>query len=192
MNPKVDFFFRKANKWQKEQEQLRQIALDCGMTEELKWGCPCYTYEGTNVVLIHAFRDYCAYLFFKGVLLKDTKGILIQQTKSVQAARQIRFTSSAEIAKMEKTLKAYIYEAAEVEKAGLKVVLKKTSEYEMPAEFKKHLKADAKLNAAFKALTPGRQRAYLLHFSSAKLTKTREARIEKNLPRILQGKGIDD
>ena len=192
MNPKVDFYFNKPTKWQKEIEKLRDIALDCGLNEELKWGCPCYSYKGDNIVLIHMFKDYCAYLFFKGVLLQDTKGILIQQTKNVQVARQIRFTGLAEIVKMKTTLKAYIFEAIEVEKAGLKVELKKTAEFTMPDEFKKKLAKDATLKTAFNALTPGRQRGYLLYFSSAKQAKTREDRIEKNIPKILKGKGLDD
>jgi uncharacterized protein YdeI (YjbR/CyaY-like superfamily) len=192
MNPKVDFFFNKAKKWQEELGLLRTIALDCGLNEELKWGVPCYTHQGANIVLIHAFKDYCAFLFFKGALLKDSKGLLIQQTKNVQAARQIRFTGVKEIAKMKVALKAYIHEAIEVEKAGLKVEMKKTSEFSMPEEFQKVLDKNPALNKAFKALTPGRQRAYLLYFSSAKQAKTREARIEKYTPQILRGKGLDD
>jgi uncharacterized protein YdeI (YjbR/CyaY-like superfamily) len=192
MNPKVDWYFTKNKSWQKEIETLREIALDCGLDEELKWGCPCYAYKGSNIVLIHVFKEYCAYLFFKGVLLKDTKGILIQQTKNVQGARQVRFTSVQEIVKMKKTLKAYIFEAIEVEKAGLKVALKETKEFEMPEEFEKKLKKSAALKKAFNALTPGRQRGYLLYFSSAKQSKTREARIEKYIPQIMSGKGLED
>jgi uncharacterized protein YdeI (YjbR/CyaY-like superfamily) len=192
MNPKVDFYFTKAKTWQEEIEKLRAIALDCGLNEELKWGCPCYTYNGNNIVLIHVFKEYCAFLFFKGVLLQDAKGILIQQTKNVQVARQIRFTNVSQIVKMKATLKAYIFEAIEVEKAGLKVELKKTSEYTMPDEFKKKLAKDATLKTAFNALTPGRQRGYLFYFSQAKQAKTREARIEKYIPKILMGKGLDD
>jgi uncharacterized protein YdeI (YjbR/CyaY-like superfamily) len=192
MNPKVDFYFIKAKKWQEELERLRMIALDCQLNEELKWGVPCYTFQKSNIVLIHAFKDYCAYLFFKGALLKDPKGILIQQTENVQAARQIRFSSVKEIVKMEKTLKAYIYEAIEVEKAGLKVNLKKTTEFKMPEEFKNKLDKNPALKTAFYALTPGRQRGYLLYFSSAKQAKTREARIEKYTKPILSGKGLDD
>ena len=192
MNPKVDFYFIKAKKWQEEIEALRAIALDCGLDEELKWGCPCYTLAGSNIVLIHVFKDYCAFLFFKGALLKDAKKILIQQTEQVQAARQIRFTGVKEITKLEKTLKAYIHEAIEVEKAGLKVPLKKTKEFPMPDEFKERLDKSKELKAAFKALTPGRQRGYLLYFSSAKQSKTREARVEKYIPYILDGKGLDD
>ena len=192
MNPKVDFYFNKAEKWQKEVEKLRSIILDCPLNEELKWGCPCYTLGKNNVVLIHSFKEYCALLFFKGALIKDTDGILIQQTKNVQSARQIRFTSLQEITKLEPTIKAYIYEAIEVEKLGLKVVLKKMSEYEVPVEFKKQLDKNAKLKTAFKALTPGRQRAYLFYFSEAKQSKTRESRIEKSIPQILKGKGLND
>jgi uncharacterized protein YdeI (YjbR/CyaY-like superfamily) len=192
MNPKVDFYFDKDTKWQKELEKLRTITLGCGLTEELKWGTPCYTFEDSNIVLIHTFKDYCALLFFKGALLKDPKGILIQQTKNVQAARQIRFTNAKEIVKLERTLKAYIYEAIEVERAGLKVTLKKVSEYNVPEEFQQQLKKNAALKTAFKELTPGRQRAYLLHFSAPKQSKTREARIEKYRKHILNGKGLND
>jgi uncharacterized protein YdeI (YjbR/CyaY-like superfamily) len=192
MNPKVDFYFKKAGKWQEEIEHLRTIALDCDLTEELKWGCPCYTFEGSNIVLIHVFKEYCAYLFFKGALLPDPKDILIQQTEHVQAARQIRFTSVQEIVKLKKTLKTYIQEAIKVEKAGLKVELKKTAEYTIPEEFQKVLNEDAHLKKAFKSLTPGRQRGYILHFSAPKQSKTREARIEKSIPGILDGKGLND
>ena len=192
MNPKVDFYFSKENKWQKEIKKLRTIVLDCGLNEELKWGCPCYTFQKSNIVLIHVFKDYCALLFFKGALLKDENGILIQQTKNVQVARQIRFTSSREITDLEPVLKAYIYEAIEVEKAGLKPKLKKTSEFKIPEEFQEKLNKNASLKKAFHALTPGRQRGYILHFSSAKQTKTREARIEKYIPQILKGKGLED
>jgi uncharacterized protein YdeI (YjbR/CyaY-like superfamily) len=166
--------------------------LDCGLEEELKWGCPCYRYNDTNVVLIHVFKEYCAFLFFKGALLNDPNGILVQQTENVQAARQMRFTNLKEIVKLEATIKAYIYEAIEVEKAGLKVTLKKTSEFTMPEEFEKRLNKNKTLRTAFESLTPGRQRAYLLHFSSAKQAKTRESRIEKYIPQILEGRGIDD
>jgi uncharacterized protein YdeI (YjbR/CyaY-like superfamily) len=192
MNPKVDFYFTKAQKWQEEIKKLRTIILDCHLREELKWGVPCYTFNGSNVVLIHTFKDYCALLFHKGVLLKDPKGILIQQTENVQAARQIRFTSLSGINKLEKTLKAYVMEACEVEEKGLKVPMKQTKEFALAEEFKKQLDKSAKLKKAFEALTPGRQRGYLLHFSSAKQAKTREARIEKYIPCILEGKGIDD
>lgn len=192
MNPNVDWFFDKATTWQKEYEQLRTICLDCGLTEELKWGCPCYTFEKKNIVLIHGFKEYCALLFFKGALLKDTNGILIQQTENVQSARQIRFTSVNEIVKLEKVLKAYIYQAIEVEKAGLKVKLKKTSEFKVPDEFQKKLKEIPALKKAFQSLTPGRQRAYLFYFSQPKQSKTRESRIEKSLQQILDGKGLND
>jgi uncharacterized protein YdeI (YjbR/CyaY-like superfamily) len=191
MNPKVDFYFSKA-KWYKELGQLRTIVLDCGLTEELKWGCPCYTFQKRNIVLIHVFKEYCALLFFKGALLKDAHGILIQQTENVQGARQIRFTSVQEIVSMQPILKAYIYEAIEVEKAGLKVKLKKTSEYKIPEEFQKKLNKIPALKTAFAALTPGRQRAYLFYFSQAKQSKTREARIEKSMQDILDGKGLND
>jgi uncharacterized protein YdeI (YjbR/CyaY-like superfamily) len=192
MNPKVDFYFSKAKKWQEEIEKLRTIALDCGLSEELKWGVPCYTFQKSNIVLIHVFKEYCAFLFFKGALLKDAKGILVQQTENVQAARQVRFTGVHEIVKMEKTLRAYIHEAIEVEKAGLKVDLKKTREFSIPEEFQKALGKMPALKTAFNALTPGRQRAYLLYFSAAKQSKTRESRIEKYRQQILDGKGLDD
>lgn len=192
MNPKVDWYFTKNKKWQKEIETLRTIPLDCGLTEELKWGCPCYTLEGSNIVLIHVFKEYCAFLFFKGVLLKDPKGILVQQTANVQAARQIRFTDLKEIVKLKTTLKTYIKEAIKVEKAGLKVELKKTREFDMPEEFKNKLKELPALKTAFYALTPGRQRGYLLYFSSAKQAATREARIKKYMTKITNGKGLDD
>jgi uncharacterized protein YdeI (YjbR/CyaY-like superfamily) len=191
-NPKVDWYFNKEKKWHDEIAKLRMIALDCELSEELKWGCPCYTYEGKNIVLIHVFKKYCALLFFKGALLKDTKGILVQQTKNVQAARQVRFTSLSEVKKTESTLKAYIKEAIKVEKSGEKVELKKTSEFTMPEEFELALKENPKLKKAFYALTPGRQRRYLLYFSSAKQSKTRETRIEKYADHILKGKGLDD
>jgi uncharacterized protein YdeI (YjbR/CyaY-like superfamily) len=192
MNPKVDFYFSKTEKWQKELEKLRMIVLDCGLTEELKWGVPCYTFQESNIVLIHVFKEYCAFLFFKGVLLNDPNGILIQQTKNVQAARQIRFTNVREIVKMERILKAYIYEAIEVEKAGLKVKLKKSSEFKIPEEFQKKLDKLPALKTAFKALTPGRQRAYILYFSAPKQSKTRESRVEKYMRQILDGRGLND
>lgn len=191
-NPKVDFYFNKAQKWQQEQEQLRAIALDCGLTEELKWGCPCYTLGESNIVLIHAFKEYCAYLFFKGALLKDTHHILIQQSVNVQAARQIRFTNLLEIVEQKAILKAYIHQAIEVEKAGSKVELKKTKEFPVSEEFQYKLDHIPALKTAFEALTPGRQRGYLLHFSQPKQAKTREARVEKYIPKILSGKGLDD
>jgi len=192
MNPKVDWFFDKATKWQKEYEKLRTILLDCGLTEELKWGCPCYTFEKRNIVLIHGFKEYCALLFFKGALLNDANGVLIQQTKNVQSARQVRFTNIREIVKMERILKSYIYEAIEVEKAGLKVKLKKTSDYKIPEEFQKKLNKTPALKTAFDALTPGRQRAYIFYFSQPKQSKTRESRVEKYTKQILNGKGLED
>jgi len=192
MNPKVDFFFTKAQKWQAEFEKLRTIILDCGLTEELKWGQPCYTFQKSNIVLIHGFKEYCAVLFMKGALLQDTEGILIQQTENVQAARQIRFTNVREIIKMEPILKAYIHEAIELEKAGLKVPLKKSTEFKVPDEFQNKLDKIPALKTAFDGLTPGRQRAYLLYFSAPKQSKTRELRIEKSMPQILNGKGLND
>lgn len=192
MNPKVDAFLAESEKWRKEFEHLRAILLGCDLTEDFKWGKPCYTLQKANIVLIHGFKDYCALLFFKGALLKDAKGILVQQTENVQAARQIRFTSVREIVKLEPALKSYIREAIEVEKAGLEVPYKKTAEFAMPEEFQKKLKGDRLLKKAFEALTPGRQRAYLLYFSSAKQSKTRESRVEKYLPKILDGEGMDD
>ena len=191
-NPKVDWYFDKAGKWQDEVRQLRTIILDCGLTEELKWGKPCYTLEKSNIVLIHTFNEYCALLLMKGVLLKDPKNILIQQTENVQSARQIRFTNLREIIKLESTIKAYVKEAIEVEKAGLEVEFKKTKEFAVPEEFQCQLDKNAALKSAFEALTPGRQRGYLLYFSGAKQSKTREARVEKCLPRILDGLGLDD
>ncbi|MDE3234335.1 MAG: YdeI/OmpD-associated family protein [Bacteroidota bacterium] len=192
MNPKVDAYLSRAEKWQKEMEKMRSIALSCGLTEELKWGTPCYTSHNSNIVLIHAFKEYCAFLFFKGALLKNEHGILIQQSANVQATRQVRFTNLKHIKELEPVLKAYIYEAIEVEKAGLKVTLKKTTEYAVPEEFKKRLKADSTLKKAFEALTPGRQRGYLLYFAAAAQSKTREGRIEKYIPQILKGKGLND
>ena len=192
MNPEVDYFFTKAQKWQKEFQLLREIVLGCHLVEELKWGHPCYTFEKRNIVLIHGFKDYCALLIFKGALLKDKKGILIRQTENVQAARQIRFTSVREIVKLKPTLKTYIYEAIKVEEAGLKVPVKITSEYAVPDEFQVKLNKNRKLRAAFDALTPGRQRGYILFFSSAKQSKTREARVEKSIPQILEGRGLND
>ncbi|WP_423148398.1 YdeI/OmpD-associated family protein [Rubrolithibacter danxiaensis] len=192
MNPKIDWYFSKTAKWQKELEKLRTIVLETGLNEELKWGCPCYTFQKNNIVLIHEFKEYCALLFFKGALLNNAHGILIQQTENVQAARQVRFTNIQEIMEVEPVLKAYIYEAIEVEKAGLKVNLKKTTEFTVTAEFQKKLYEMPTLKTAFDALTPGRQRAYLLHFSQAKQSKTREARIEKCIQQILSGKGLND
>jgi len=192
MNPEVDFFFRKAKQWQEEYEKLRMIVLECGLTEELKWGCPCYSFEKKNIVLIHGFKGYCALLFMKGALLNDDNGILVQQTKNVQSARQIRFKSIRDIYDQEPIVKNYIREAIEVERSGLKVKLKKTKEYAVPEELQSKLDKLPALKTAFEALTPGRQRGYLLYFSSAKQSKTRAARIEKYMPQILKGKGLDD
>ncbi len=192
MNPKVDIFLSKARKWRKEFEKLRTIVLDCGLTEELKWGQPCYTFQKSNIVLMHGFKEYCALLFFKGSLLHDAKGILIQQTENVQAARQIRFTNVQEIVEMKPIVKAYIYEAIEVEKAGLKVKMKKTSDFKIPEEFQIKLDEIPTLKTAFNALTPGRQRAYLFYFSQPKQSKTRESRIAKYMQQILYGKGLND
>lgn len=192
MNPKVDWFFTKTTKWQEAYTELRMLVLDCGLTEELKWGCPCYTSAKNNIVLIHGFKDYCALLFMQGALLKDPKGILIQQTENVQAARQIRFTNVEEILKRKATVKAYIKEAVALDKAGLKVALKKTSDYKIPKEFKIVLDDMPELKTAFEALTPGRQKSYIFYFSAAKQAATREARIEKYLQKILDGKGLED
>ena len=194
MNPKVDFYFSKAKNWEDEIRKMRTIVLDCGLTEELKWGCPCYTFQKSNIVLIHVFKEYCALLFFKGALLNDANGILIQQSENVQSARQVRFGNVREIVEIEPILKAYIYDAIEVEKAGLKVNFKKSTELVFPEEFKKKLSARGgqALKAAFSALTPGRQRAYNLYFSAPKQSKTRENRIEKCIPQILNGKGLND
>jgi uncharacterized protein YdeI (YjbR/CyaY-like superfamily) len=192
MNPNVNFYFAKAKTWQKEVTRLREIILDCDLEEVSKWGCPCYTFEDKNIVLIHDFKEYCAVLFFKGALLKDPKGVLIQQTKNVQAARQMRFTSLSEVNKLAATLKKYIYEAVEAEEAGKKVTLKKTEAFDMPEEFAARLKKDRALKKAFEALTPGRQRGYLLYFADAKQAKTRESRIDKYTPAILDGKGLND
>jgi len=192
MNPKVDESLGKAKKWKEEFEKLRKIILDCGLTEELKWGQPCYTLQESNIVLIHGFKEYCALLFFKGALLKDANGILIQQTENVQAGRQIRFTTIQEIVEMESILKAYVHEAIEIEKSGVKVDFKKTAEFTIPEEFQKKLDEIPALKTACGALTPGRQRAYILHFSEAKQSKTREARVEKCMEKILNGKGLND
>lgn len=192
LNPKVDAFLARETKWHNEFERLRAIILDCGLTEELKWGVPCYTFEKTNVVLIHGFKEYCAILFVKGALLKDPAGVLIIQTENVQSARQIRFTHADQIEEMEPVLKGYIKEAVENEKTGLKVEFKKTTEFKMVEEFQTKLEENPALRAAFEALTPGRQRAYLLHFSSPKQSSTRIARIGKSIQFILDGKGIND
>ena len=192
MNPKVDFYFSKAKKWQREFEKLRMVVLDCGLNEELKWGQPCYTFEDRNIVLIHGFKEYCALLFFKGALLNDSKSILIRQTENVQAARQIRFTNIREIVKLEPTLKAYINEAIKVEKSGLKVNFKKPAEFAIPEEFQNKFDKVPALKTAFNSLTPGRQRGYLLYFSAPKQSKTRESRVEKFMYQILNGKGLED
>ena len=192
INPKVDFYFNKVTKWQEEYEKLRMIVLDSQLTEELKWGVPCYTFQKKNVVLIHGFKDYCAFLFFKGALLHDAGGILIRQTDNVQSSRQVRFTNIREIEKLEPILKAYIYEAIEVEKAGLEVTFKKSPEFTIPEEFQNRLHETPPLKTAFDALTPGRQRAYLLYFSAPKQSITRQSRIEKQIPQILNRKGLND
>jgi uncharacterized protein YdeI (YjbR/CyaY-like superfamily) len=192
MNPKVDAFLKRQSKWRAELTKLRAILLETGMTEELKWGQPCYALDGKNVALIHAFKDYCAILFHKGALLPDPKGVLVQQTVNVQAARQIRFTSVQEVTKLEKTVKTYVRKAMANERAGRTVAFKKTEDFELPVELTKQLAKNAKLKAAFAALTPGRQRAYIFHFSQPKRPETRAARVEKHVPRILGGLGLDD
>lgn len=192
IDPRVEEFFSKAQNWREEFVKLRTILLDCGLTEEFKWGKPCYTFQGSNIVLIHGFKEYCALLFMKGALLKDVSGILVQQTENVQAGRQIRFAGIQKIADLEPILKEYVHEAIEVEKAGLEVNLKKNTEFVIPEEFQKKLEASPDLKTAFEALTPGRQRAYLLYFSSPKQSKTRESRVEKYIQQILSGKGMDD
>lgn len=192
MNPKVDEYLGKAKKWQDELVKLREIVLDCQLVEELKWKVPCYTINGKNIVLIHAFKEYCALLFMKGSLLNDSKNILFQQTDNVQSGRQIRFTNIQEIIDLEADLKAYIFEAIEVEKAGLKIEYKKTEDFEMPEEFQIVLNENQEIKAAFDALTPGRQKGYLLHFSGAKQSATRNSRIENSIDRILKGKGLND
>jgi uncharacterized protein YdeI (YjbR/CyaY-like superfamily) len=191
-SPKVDAFLTREKKWQKEFRKLRIIVRDCGLDEDLKWGVPCYGLQNRNILVMHGFKEYCALLFFKGVLMRDPKGILIQQTKNVQAGRQVRFTSVREIVEMEPVLKAYVREAIEVERAGLKVKLKETSEYEMPEEFQHKLNEIPALKKAFRELTPGRQRGYIYYFSQPKLSKTREARVEKSMRQILKGKGLND
>jgi uncharacterized protein YdeI (YjbR/CyaY-like superfamily) len=192
MNPKADFYFEAENNWQDALKRLRKIVLSCGLTEEVKWGTPCYTYGKSNIVLLHVFKEYCAMLFFKGALLNDTHGILVQQTANVQAARQARFTDARQVTRLASVLKAYIYEAIEAEKAGLKVTFKKTAAYSVPEEFQEKLDKRPALKKAFEALTPGRQRAYLLFFSSAKQPATRTARVEKYIQHILKGKGLND
>ena len=193
----ADWFFTKPSKWQSAYQLLRSIAMEpisksFSLKEEVKWGNPCYTYQGANIVLIHGFKEYCALLFFKGALLNDDKKILIQQTENVQAARQMRFKNVQEIIKQKSTIKSFIKQAIEVEKAGLKVIFKKPAEFKMAEEFKNALDQMPKLKMAFNALTPGRQRAYLLYFSSAKQVKTRADRVKKYIPQILAGKGLDD
>ena len=192
MNPKVDSYFDRAGQWQAEYKKLRQIVLDCGLTEEFKWMHPCYTFQESNIVLIHGFKEYCALLFIKGALLKDPKGILIQQTENVQAGRQVRFTNLQEIVKLQPVLKAYIHAAVEVEKAGLKVNYKKASEYTIPKELQNEMDGMPAFKEAFYALTPGRQRAYIYYFSQPKLSKTRQARVEKCVDQILDGMGLND
>jgi uncharacterized protein YdeI (YjbR/CyaY-like superfamily) len=191
-NPKIDRLLNHVNQWRDEFEALREIVLDCGLTEDLKWRQPCYSFEGKNVVLIHGFKEYCALLFFKGALLKDPKKILIRQTENVQATRQIRFTGVREILKMKSAVKAYVQAAIAVEKAGLKVQLKKTSDFTIPEEFQKKLDESSALKTAFRGLTPGRQRGYIFYFSQPKQSKTREARVERYMQQILSGKGLDD
>lgn len=191
-NPKIDEYINESKNWRDEFIKLRMTVLDCDLNEELKWGVPCYTFQNKNIVLIHGFKEYCALLFFKGALLKDAEGILIKQTENVQAGRQIRFTDVRGIVEMETVLKAYVHEAIEIEKAGLKVNLKKTAEFKIPEEFQRKLNEIPALKTAFDALTPGRQRAYILHFSAPKQSKTRESRIEKCMRQILDGKGLDD
>ncbi|NWL88424.1 hypothetical protein DMN77_12585 [Paenibacillus sp. 79R4] len=191
-NPKVDAFMGKSKKWKEEYEKLRNIVLDCGLDEEFKWMHPCYTFEKKNIVLIHGFKEYCALLFHKGALLQDPQGILIQQTENVQAARQIRFTNAQEIVEMEAILKNYIHAAIEVEKAGLKIEFKKETEFESPVEFQNRLDGDPALKTAFEALTPGRQKAYIMFFAAPKQSKTRESRVDKYTQQILEGKGLND
>ena len=192
MNPEVEWFFEKDTQWQEEYLMLRKIILDCGLKEELKWGVPCYTLSGKKVVLMHGFKEYCALLFHKGALLKDTDGILVQQTENVQAARQIRFTGTEEIEELEAVLKAYIFEAMEVEKAGLKVELKKTRDFDSPEELQQVLEENPEFKTAFESLTPGRQRGYILYFAAPKQSRTRVSRIEKYWDQILKGKGLND
>lgn len=192
MNPKVNFFFENSTQWKEEFEKLRTIALSTELVEDVKWGCPCYTFEGKNIFLIHGFKEYCALLFFKGALMKDPDHILIQQSKNVQAARQVRFTDVQQIIDLEKELKAYMFEAVEIEESGVKVEMKKTKDFEISEEFQQKLNENFELKKAFESLTQGRQRAYLLYFSSAKQSKTRESRIEKCIPQILDVKGLND
>jgi len=192
MNTKVDEYLSNVGKWQKELELLRAIILDCGLNEEYKWKHPCYTFQGNNILLIHEFKEYCAILFHKGVLLKDEDKILVQQTENVQSARQIRFTDTEQIEKLEPVIKAYIFEAIEIEKAGLEVKMKSTSDYTIPEELEIKFKENPDFKTSFQSLTPGRQRGYLFHFAQPKQSKTREARIEKNISRIKNGYGLND
>jgi len=192
MNPKVNWFFDKSTKWQEAYQELRDLALTFELTEELKWGCPCYTLNKNNVFLIHGFKDYCALLFMKGAIMKDPKSILVQQTENVQSARQIRFANLDEIIKQRTAIKSYIKNAIEIEKSGIQVEMKKTAEFKMPEEFQTALNEMSELKSAFYKLTPGRQRGYLLYFSSAKQSKTRNERVEKYIPKILDGKGLED
>ncbi len=192
MNPKVDGFLKKAKQWRKEMEKLREILLVAGLGEELKWGKPCYTFQTGNVVVMLPLKNYCALLFCKGALLKDPSGILVKAGENTQAARQLRFTHLREIVDREAILKTYLQQAIEVEKAGLEVTYKKTTDFVIPEEFQKKLNELPALKTAFAALTPGRQRGYLLYFSGAKQSRTRESRVEKCLPQILRGKGLQD
>jgi uncharacterized protein YdeI (YjbR/CyaY-like superfamily) len=192
MNPSVNWFFDKKTIWQDAYQELRELVLSVNLTEELKWGCPCYTYNKNNVVLIHGFKDYCALLFMKGVAMDDPKNLLVQQTENVQSARQLRFANIGEIKKLKATVKLYLKNAIEVEKSGVKVELKKTAEYKIPEEFQLALNEMAELKTAFDKLTPGRQKGYLLYFSSAQQSKTRNDRVEKYIPKILSGKGLED
>lgn len=192
MNSKVNWFFDKSTKWQAAYQELRDIMLTLDLTEELKWGCPCYTYDKNNIVLIHGFKDYCALLFMKGAIMKDPKQLLVQQTENVQSARQVRFTNLNEIVKQKAVIKSYIKNAIEVEKSGVKIEMKKTTEYKIPVEFQAALNEMNELKTSFDKLTPGRQKGYLLYFASAKQSKTRNERIEKYIPKILDGKGLED
>ena len=191
-NPKAEAFVRRSEKWQDELAQLRAIILECGLDEALKWGVPCYTFEGNNIVLIHEFKEYCAMLFFKGALLSDPDGLLVQQTANVQATRQLRFTNVQQVREQQAAIKGYVREAIAAEQAGLKVPMKETAEFRVPKEFQDKLDEIPELKAAFEALTPGRQRGYLLHFAAPKQSKTREARVEKCMQQIFDGKGLND
>ena len=192
MNPKVDTYINNTPQWQAEIKQLRKIALGCGLTEELKWGKPCYAYGGKNIVIIQGFKEYCALLFFKGVLLADGEGILVRMGENTEVGRQARFRKASEITRLAPVLKSYIQEAIEIEKAGLKPPAREKKQPEYPEELQQALKKDANLKRAFEALTPGRQKAYIMHFAAAKQTATRTARIQKCIPQILDGKGLND